>query len=98
MGHVKNYSESTAVEIDNEIRRIVQENYERARKLLTEHRQQLTALSEALLERETLDGAEIRRLVFGEEPAGEVAGETVAPAAGPCVDGALSEGAMSRSE
>lgn len=64
MGHQKNYSESMAVEIDNEIRRIVTENHEITRKELKEHQQQLIDLSEVLLEKETLDGAEIRRIAF----------------------------------
>jgi cell division protease FtsH len=67
MGHMKNYSESTAVEIDMEIRRIVTENHQRTRKLLSEHQDALIRIGEALLEKETLDGAEVRKLVFGEE-------------------------------
>ena len=67
MGHMKNYSESTAVEIDMEIRRIVTENHQRTRKLLTEHQDALIRIGEALLEKETLDGAEVRKLVFNEE-------------------------------
>ena len=64
MGHVKNYSEATAVDIDNEIRRIVWENYEITRKLLKENQPQLIALSELLLEKETLDSQEILDVVF----------------------------------
>jgi len=64
MGHTKNYSESTAVDIDNEIRRIVWENYETTRQLLKNHNEQLVALSELLLEKETLDGTEIIKVVF----------------------------------
>jgi cell division protease FtsH len=67
MGHMRNYSESTAVEIDMEIRRIVTENHQRARKLLSEHQDALIRIGEALLEKETLDGAEVRKLVFGDE-------------------------------
>jgi cell division protease FtsH len=65
-GHVRNYSEATAVEIDNEIRHIVQQSYERARRILETHREGLTRVAEALLERETLEGEEIRRMVQGE--------------------------------
>ena len=53
MGHMRNYSESTAVEIDMEIRRIVTENHQRTRKLLTEHQDALIRIGEALLEKET---------------------------------------------
>ncbi len=64
MGHVKNFSEATAVLIDNEIRRIVTENHKLTRKKLEAHRQQLIDLSEELLEKETLDGKEVRQIVF----------------------------------
>jgi cell division protease FtsH len=90
MGHMKNYSEATAVEIDGEIRRIVQQNYERTRDILQQQRAALVLVAEALLERENLDGVEIRRMVFGESPAAAPrSGETVAPGAGPCVEEAL---------
>ena len=66
LGHIKNYSEATAVEIDGEIRRIVQENYERTRQILSDNRNGLNQLAEALLEKETLEAEEIRLLVTGE--------------------------------
>lgn len=65
MGHMKNYSEATAVEIDEEIKRIVKENYERTRQILQEQKAALITVAEALLEKENLDGAEIRAMVFG---------------------------------
>ena len=65
MGHMKNYSEATAVEIDEEITRIVKENHERTRQILQEQKAALSTVAEALLEKENLDGAEIRALVFG---------------------------------
>jgi len=68
MGHVKNYSEATAVELDNEIRRIVKENYEITRKELKENQQKLIDLSEALLEKETLGSAEVLSIVFPDGP------------------------------
>jgi len=64
MGHMKNYSESTAVDIDNEIRRIVTENYELTRALIKDHQQQLINLSELILEKETLESGEILDVVF----------------------------------
>jgi len=73
MGHVKNYSEATAIEIDEEIKRIVKENYERTHRILEEQKTSLIAVAEALLEKENLDGAEIRALVFG------TSGERVVP-------------------
>ena len=69
MGHVKNYSEATAIEIDGEIRRIVQENYQKTRTLLADHSLQLKNLAEALLERETLDGPEINLITFPQQNA-----------------------------
>ena len=67
IGHTKNYSESTAVEIDNEIRRIVTENHARTRTILEANRAALIKVAEELLEKETIDSADMRRLVFGEE-------------------------------
>ncbi|HKL49303.1 MAG TPA: ATP-dependent zinc metalloprotease FtsH [Desulfuromonadales bacterium] len=94
MGHVKNYSEATAVAIDGEIHDIVQKNYERTEKILTENREALERIAQALLVRETIDGKELRELAFpsSEAPPAEEKeedeGETIAPAAGPCTDGA----------
>jgi cell division protease FtsH len=86
-GHVKNYSEATAVAIDEEIRRIVEENYRRTREILEQNREALVKVSEALLERENLDGSEINEMVFGPAAvAGTGEGENFAPAAGPCGD------------
>jgi cell division protease FtsH len=66
LGHMKNYSEATAVEIDSEIRRIVQENYQRTRQILEEHQEGVMRVAAALLEKETLNGPEIRLLAMGE--------------------------------
>jgi len=57
------YSESTAVEIDAEVRRIIQASYQRAKDLLHTNLQLLHRLAERLLEKESLDGAEIDALV-----------------------------------
>jgi cell division protease FtsH len=59
------YSEQTAVEIDQEVRRIVTENYDRAHKLLLDHRSELERVAKALLEFEVLDGTEVDRLIAG---------------------------------
>jgi cell division protease FtsH len=66
-GHVKNYSEATAMVIDDEIQRIVEENHERTRDILAEHKDALIEVAEALLERENMDGSEIREMLFGPE-------------------------------
>ena len=57
------YSESTAVEIDQEVRRIITEAFERARSLLRKNLEALHKIAEALLEREVLDGAEIDEII-----------------------------------
>ena len=59
----RNYSDQTAVLIDQEIRRIVDDCYARARQELTRHQEKLKRLSERLLEKEALDGEEVKRLV-----------------------------------
>jgi cell division protease FtsH len=59
----RNYSEEVARAIDAEIRRLVDECYDRARRILLEHRPQLDALAEALLEHETLDAAAVKSLI-----------------------------------
>ena len=59
-------SNETAQAIDKEIRRVVEEGYDRAKHLLDEHRGELEALAQALLEYETLSGDEIKKVVAGE--------------------------------
>ena len=59
----KDYSESTAVEIDGEIRRIVTDSYNRAKGLLTDHLDNLHAIAAKLLEKEVLDGIEIDNIL-----------------------------------
>ena len=85
-GHVKNYSEATAVAIDEEIRRIVEENYRRTREILEQNQEALVKVSETLLERENLDGSEIHEMVFGVATPTDEAGENFSPAAGSCGD------------
>ncbi|GHF23335.1 ATP-dependent zinc metalloprotease FtsH [Kordiimonas sediminis] len=63
----KNMSDETAMLVDKEIRRFVEEGYERAKTILTDHRDQLNIISEALLEYETLTGDELKALINGEE-------------------------------
>jgi cell division protease FtsH len=57
------YSKNTAIEIDAEIRRIIQESYERAKDLLTTNLRLLHKVAEKLLEKEVLDGSEIDAIV-----------------------------------
>ena len=67
LAYHQNYSEKTAMEIDQEIRRIVSESYERAKTLLSENLDTLHRIAQALLERETLEEEDINRLIKGEE-------------------------------
>ncbi|MCL5238598.1 MAG: ATP-dependent zinc metalloprotease FtsH [Nitrospirae bacterium] len=59
----KDYSEKTAEDIDDEIRMIVTRAYENAKRILKENYNLLDALAQALLERETVDGQEIDKLL-----------------------------------
>ncbi len=61
----QDYSEDTAIKIDQEVKRIVMEQYNRARQIIVENKDALIRLAEALLERESLDSLQIRRLVAG---------------------------------
>ncbi|NLK07008.1 MAG: ATP-dependent metallopeptidase FtsH/Yme1/Tma family protein [Spirochaetales bacterium] len=63
----KDYSEETAKRIDQEIHKILDSAMEETRELLTAHRQQLDALTNELVEKETLDDAQIR-ILLGFEP------------------------------
>ncbi|MBI2885432.1 MAG: cell division protein FtsH, partial [Candidatus Omnitrophica bacterium] len=76
----RNYSEQTAVLIDQEIRLLIDESYEQARQRLTSHRSELDRLAQALLEREVLDGEEVKRVVGFSTPA---AAADIAPATPP---------------
>ncbi len=84
IGQGKGYSETTAAEIDGEMRDIIDEAYETCRRTLTEHIDQLHALAQALMEREKLNEQEFNTIMAGgklplregEEPARTVQAET----------------------
>ncbi len=63
----RDYSEDTAIKIDMEVRRLVDEGYARAKILLSDSREVLTRIAVALLEREVLDANEIKMIVEGKE-------------------------------
>ena len=63
----KDYSEKTAVDIDEEVKRIVLDAYATAKTLLLENSELLDIFAKALLERETMDGPEIEALIQEEE-------------------------------
>ena len=62
----RNYSEEIAYEIDKEVRRIIDECYQRARDALLGARERLNRLAKALLERESLEGEQIEKVLAGE--------------------------------
>ncbi|HEX4363275.1 MAG TPA: ATP-dependent zinc metalloprotease FtsH [Solirubrobacteraceae bacterium] len=59
------YSDEIAREIDDEIRRVVESAHQRARDILTEHRETLDTISEILVRRETIEKAEFEALLIG---------------------------------
>ena len=63
----RDYSEATAVRIDEEVRRIISQSYDRARKIIEERSDALVRIAEALLEREVLDGEQVYALIEGKE-------------------------------
>lgn len=73
----REYSEATAQQIDKEVRRLVEEAYTQARQLLEAHREVLDQLAQALLEKEVVEGEELRALLACRQ----VAKEAEAPSA-----------------
>ncbi len=67
-GAKRDVSDEIALEIDREIKRLVTENYERAKRVLTEQMASLKALAEALLEKEVLDALEIDQIISDSSP------------------------------
>jgi cell division protease FtsH len=57
------YSEATAQEIDREVKRLCDDAYQRALRILTQRKETLIAIARALLEYETLDGTQIREII-----------------------------------
>ena len=87
IGHRRQVSEHTARQVDEEVKRIVDQAHDQARDLLEEHQDLLEAIAQALLDRETLDKEEIDLLAAGEAlppmATGEEEGpEVLAPLAG----------------
>jgi cell division protease FtsH len=61
----RDFSEDTAIKIDQEVKKIVSEQYGRAKQIIEDNRDTMVRLSETLLERESLDSVQIRRIVAG---------------------------------
>jgi cell division protease FtsH len=68
LGTEPDYSDEIAREVDDEIRRIIEDAYERARSVLLEHLDDLHRLSALLIEHETIDRDQFERLLAGEPP------------------------------
>ena len=91
----RDYSESTAIEIDEEVKKVVMAAYDTARNILEGNRETLERIAEALLEREVLDANDLKLLLAGkplpekvappppDEPTAPVTTETPAPQAEP---------------
>jgi cell division protease FtsH len=61
----RDYSEDTAIKIDQEVQKIINDQYKLAEDIIKNNREAMIRLAEALLEYETLDGVQIRRVVAG---------------------------------
>ena len=80
----RDFSEETAIKIDDQVKKIVTAQYERAKKIIEENRDTMVRLAECLLERESLDGVQIRRIVAGltlddEQPVTDAGGDEDRP-------------------
>jgi cell division protease FtsH len=97
-GQHQDYSESTAVEIDKEVRRILDKAYATAKDIITTNKSSLDRIARKLLERETLDGTEVNQIIteetgtdyiklkeyYPDQSSGEAM--TIAPGSGPSTD------------
>ncbi|MDR2074565.1 MAG: ATP-dependent zinc metalloprotease FtsH [Oscillospiraceae bacterium] len=63
MGHFKNYSESTASEIDLEIKNLINECYKKAEEIIKDHSKELNAVANFLIEKEKMSGEEFRKIM-----------------------------------
>jgi cell division protease FtsH len=79
VSRTQNASEATVQKIDSEIRRLVEEGYNEATRILTEKRPDLETLAKGLLEYETLTGEEIQDLLKGKKPNRESVPERAIP-------------------
>ena len=61
----RDYSEETAIKIDQQVRKLVEDGYDRAKRIISDRSDALVRIAEALLEREVLDGAEVMALIDG---------------------------------
>ncbi|HEY3453055.1 MAG TPA: cell division protein FtsH, partial [Bryobacteraceae bacterium] len=91
----RDYREETAIKIDQQVRKLVEDGYNKARSIIQDRSDALVKIAEALLEREVLDGAEVLDLIAGKQlskpsstppkptPTTPDGGITIAPHPGP---------------
>ena len=72
-------SQKTAEAIDAEVARLISQAYERAKKLIDDNRGKLELLATTLLEKETMDGRDVERLLGLEKPSEDDASATIDP-------------------
>jgi cell division protease FtsH len=63
ISRARDYSEATAEQIDGEVRRLLDDAYQKAKQTLLAHRDKLEVIAKALLEYETLDGVQIKEII-----------------------------------
>ncbi len=76
----RDYSEATAIQIDQAVRMMVESAYQRAEGVIEEYGWALEKIAAALLERETMDGEEVRAIIERREKIGPGSGSAVATA------------------
>ena len=88
----RDYSEATAIRIDEQVRKLVEEAYEQSRRIIEDRSEAMVRVAEALLEREVLDGSEVLDLINGKQlskmqtpkpPSGGTTQPVIAPQANP---------------
>ena len=82
MGHLRNYSEETAAQIDSEIKRMVDEAYQRTEQLLKDHMDKLHRVAQYLFLEEKMSGEKFADIMVRDSlpKAAEASGEEAAPA------------------
>jgi cell division protease FtsH len=84
-GRVQHHSEQTAREIDEEVKRIIDENLERVRTILSERRAALEATSQALMEHETIDSEQFGKIMEETSPGARIVPGTAADGKRPAI-------------
>jgi len=62
----RDYSEETAIHIDEQVKKLVQNGYDRAMQVIKERSEAVVRIAEMLLEREVLDGSEVKQIIDGQ--------------------------------